>query len=447
MKRNKFLFGFIFTAILSLMMGSCSKEDNVPETTEPRLESLGIADNTKTAVNQSVVFNPFLSSENTDVSYSWVVNGEKTSDQKNYTFTPSSAGTYTIALTVTNSAGSDTQEITIAVYQYLGGLYIINEGTATGTLNYYDPESETFAPQVYSSLNEGKTLGITSQYGTFWNGRIYIVSKDTRPLIGIDAMTLKECAALEGINNARSFCGINETTGILSTASGAYRVTLDPMVLGSLLPGTEETECRDLLFVNGTLFVISKEKGLLIYDTNNDFELKKTVADVQIGLAQTPDGNVWTVKNDNILLKVNPETLETEETTLPNGITIPNNWGVWRSSPFCAAHKENALYFFNYSNGEWGDVNSIYKYKVGDIGSLNAAFATSSQSDDNFYGTFRIDPETDDLYVTSIQSGWGENSKNNRLLVFDGETGAENNRYTYDTQNYWFPSFILFNMQ
>ena len=445
MKRNKFLLGFIFTALLSLTISSCSKDDDGSKVSEPKLESLGIADNTKTAVNESVTFTPSFNSENNEVSYNWKVNGENVSNQESYTFTPSSAGSYQIALTVTNSAGSDTQEVTILAYQYLGGLYILNEGMTTGTLNYFNPESGTFAPQVYSSINEGKTLGVVSQYGTFWNDRIYLVSKDVRPLVSIDAMTLKECSALEGINDARSFCGINENTGILTTASGAYRVSLDPMVLGSALSGTEEKECRDLLLANNKLFVISKEAGLLIYDVNNNFELEKTIADVQIGLAQTPDGNVWTVKGDNTLLKINPETFETEETVLPNGIIIPNNWGVWRSSPFCAAYNENALYFFNYSNGEWGDVNSIYKYKVGDISSLNSAFATSSQSDDNFYGVFRIDPETNNIYITSIRSGWGENSKDNRLIIFDGTTGEEKNRYTYDTQNYWFPSFIIFN--
>jgi len=141
---------------------------------------------------------------------------------------------------------------------------------------------------------------------------------------------------------------------------------------------------------------------------------------------------IWST-HDNLLLKINPYTLEMETITMPKDIKATYNPWAWTQGSLTASKKENALFFVSGIN--------IYKYEIGNINSLNTPLFTVP-SGRMIYGTgMSVNPQNNQVLVTTIV-GYGADSSKNNLYFYDGTTGSLKKNLFYEGM--WFPSMILF---
>lgn len=432
-------------AIMTLW--SCKKEQTPPEA--PQILNFGIvAADTTITLGSNLHLTPKTTVYNENI-YSWELQGKAEATTPDYTFAATKAGVYTLKFTVSNQSGMAEKTVQITVKRFIGGILIVNEGWFghdQGSVNHLDLESKILTPNIYKNNNVPRELGVTTCYGTEYQQNLYFVSKQGRRLVVADMLSMEDRGSIEQFNgggDGRAFAGIDDKTGVITTSEGAYILQINPLSGGSevLLAETKGDQCGGVYATKQHIFVINQEKGLQIFSTGANAVLVKTIPDVSVGIARAKDGSLWAAATTS-LIKIDPSTLATQEIQLPEGVKISNSWGAWNKGSLCASQTENALFFTK--GGTWGGGREIYRYQIGDIGSLSSVFASSSQPDDAFYGSgIGVDPVSGDIVATFVKDGWGDSYSDNRVVVFDGKTGAEKKRINFDY--FWFPAAIMFN--
>lgn len=334
---------------------------------------------------------------------------------------------------------SDNTEIVVPMVgsdadAFKNGFFIINEGQfgSAGTVHFYNSSLNKIKTDVFGAANSGKKLGNTTQFATIYNEKMYLVSKQGAFVV-TDAKTLKETARIEDFNNTvadgRAFCGVNEELGLVSTSRGIYKLNLNPLSLGDKIDGVSG-EVGEMLQYRNHIYALNK--GSIIVINSKTWEIEKTFDKGKSGLTVSRDGMIWST-NDNLLLKINPYTLEMETIAMPNDIKATSNPWAWTNGSLTASKHENALFFV-------GGM-SIYKYVIGDISSLNSPLI-EVPSDKMIYGTgMSVNPINNQVIVTTID-GYGEDAKKNHLYFYDGTTGSLKKNFYYE--GLWFASMILF---
>lgn len=439
MKKKLLLALFALTSIVA-----CNTQSQTPPEA-PSIKDFGIAaTDTTIALGAKIDFAPRVSpgEQNTHI---WMVDDKSVGQNQTYSFSSDKTGHFTIKYAVSNTAGIASHELKVTVKKYIGGYFIVNEGQFgkdNGSVNYYEPKTQTLTERVFAANNPASKLGMTTCYTTQWQGSIYFVSKQDARLISVDALSFQSKGSLSNLSggDGRAFAGVDATWGVVTTSNGAYRVSLNPLAVGDQLDKTSKTQCGGVYVSNDYVFVTLASKGINIYNIKENYKFVKNHPKGAVGFAKSKDGSLW-AGDGNTLVKINPATLDIEDIALPTGVTINNSWGAWNTGGFCAAPTENWLYFTK--GGMWGGGREIYRYKIGDIASLNQVFATSTVADDNFYGSgISVDPKTGDIVATFVKDGFSD-FDDNRLVIFDGATGAEKSRITY--KGFFFPSMILSN--
>lgn len=118
--------------------------------------------------------------------HQWLINGNEVGNDYKYTFSPKSAGKYTITYIINNGVETFRKDFNITVRAYIGGFYIVNEGWFghdNGSVNYFDVENQKLTTNIYKLNNEGLDLGVTTCYGTLWDGKYYFVSNKVDALL------------------------------------------------------------------------------------------------------------------------------------------------------------------------------------------------------------------------------------------------------------------------
>lgn len=423
-------------ALLALpaVFTSCSDDDEVINA--PKIVSLGMSNDTIVDKGTSFTISPKLNTA-AAVAYSWTVNGKEVSTENSYKFEATTAGAYEVVFKANNEAGIDQGVININVRTYFGGFYVVNEGWFghdPGSVNYYN--GKTWSYRVFKENNPGKTLGGTTTDAKMLNNRIYFVSKDSPILIESDLNTFKQESVLEttSVGKANNFCAVNEKWGVLTTSNGAYKVSLNPLGLGALLPGTTTVAHKDIIKAGNYLFIIAPA-GILVYNAA-DATFVKTINKADTGFAQSKDGSLWAARG-NTLIKINPSNLATEEITLSDKVEVNYNT-TYTPSCLCASSTENAIYFVKKDG--WNSKDG-YKY---DIATKTMTKIVSAPTGYSFYGAgLAVNPKNGYVYATFTEDGWGEHYKNNKILVANPQTATLVETIDYSGQ-YWFPSIIKF---
>ena len=142
--------------------------------------------------------------------------------------------------------------------EYTDGVFIVNEdwyGHQNSTINFITNKGE-WIYRIFQKENPGKELGCTSQYGTIYGGKFYVVSKQEKdPGAKITGSRLAVCNAKtmkclkeiqkiatddkgESIADGRSFLGVNEKKGYVGTSKGIYVYDMETMTIGKQIKGT-----------------------------------------------------------------------------------------------------------------------------------------------------------------------------------------------------------------
>lgn len=419
--------------------------DSILKPKAPRIINFGVMGaDTTISQGDKIIFTPTVEvNPLVPTHYKWVVQGDSVANTPTFEFEAKEIQSYNIIFYISNSAGTASHALTVIVKPMTIGFFVINEGwfgNEMGSVSYFNPHTANLITNLYGSANESKELGITTCYGSIWHNKMYLVSKQGRRLVVCDDLTFKELGSIDDLSggDGRAFAGINTTTGVITTSQGAHIINLSPLSMGAILEGTQGDQCGGIYVTDNNILVLSASKGILIYNKST-YALVKQHPKGEVGFAQTIDGSIWAA-HQNTLLQINPITLEISEITMPQDLTINNSWGSWNAGPLCAAINENALYFTKSGSSAGG--SEIYRYKVADINSLNSAFAISSAADDAFYGSgIGVDPTSGDILATMVKEGWADSFKDNRIVLFDGKTGQEKSRKTF--QGFYFPAMIV----
>lgn len=363
------------------------------------------------------------------------------------------------------------------------GLFIINEdwyGHNNSTLNYLLPDAEGgdyWHYRVIEACNDNKQLGATAEAGEIWNGKFYIICKQPKdPGASIaggrinvaDASSMKIEYQLADIDpdggnvDGRSFLGVDEHKGYVSSSNGVWVLDLDSSEIIGKITGTEEEggslysgQSGSMVRSAGKVFVAHQKLGLLVVDPSEDkvadtisFDLVKEGAGIG-SVVVAKDGSLWcsvassTSGNGGTLpylLRVDPETLATEIVDVPSSVYAPaNSWYAWTPDGFCASAVNNSLYW-NGGSSSWDSGSEIFKFDI-DSRSFEKIIDLSEEGDGwSLYGcSMRVSPVSGELYMSLFQ-GYGSQAYIVRRYTADGMKLKD---YPM-IENYWFPSLPVF---
>ncbi|MDR1556872.1 MAG: Ig-like domain-containing protein [Tannerellaceae bacterium] len=243
---------------------------------------------------------------------------------------------------------------------YTSGTFILSSSLQKSILSVLDKKGKP-AYDVYGEANPSLSLDAHTYSVSIFGSNMYIVS-DNRLIIA-DAKKLTQQTSLS-LTDGRSFVGINEQKAYLGTADGIYIVhTGGTASLGQAVTALGD-ETGTMLYSKGCVFAIQKNKGILVINAETN-TVKKTISGDYLFLAQSPDGTVWAGAG-TLLSRINPETLETWNITLPANASLSSDWNDWNARLFFADTRENVLY--------WVHAGNVFKYEIGQPASIEAPF-------------------------------------------------------------------------
>lgn len=331
---------------------------------------------------------------------------------------------------------SDDDTIAPPPGKYDNGFYIISEGNysvAAGDVNFYDYDKDSIYKYAYSAENPGKKLGTsttTMQFGTIYNGKLYLVGKFDGPFVAAHAATLKETGRVDSLpgHDGRAFLGVDDSRGLLSTGVGVYPVTLSTLALGTKISSVDG-EVKDMIKSGNYIFVISAKDGIVALNAG-DYSLAKKLGTAVSGFVQGKDGNVWAASATQ-LKKINAATLAVDSIT--TGFPVYYNEWTYTNSSMVASTTDNAIFIVSGNN-------KVYRY-TGDVASLATPFITLPAGQ-YFYGKgIGYDKTKNYLVLNSNTNIYGADA-NNTIYIYNATTGALQRSKTYE--GYYFPGMAVF---
>lgn len=391
------------------------------------------------------------------------------------------------------------------------GVYILNEdwfGHRNSTLMHLS-ETGQFSYDLIGNNpnNEGKSLGCTSQFAAFYNGRLYVISKQDQDsgessavrggrIVVVDPATHEilfsqdTIFTINGVSAAdgRAFVGVNPHKGYISTSNGIFVFDLDNYTINGRIAGTENpliqggevsntdglgplyhNQCGSMIAAGDYVFAVFQDHGILVIDPTTD-TIKQIFPGCFSTITLSKDQRVWAARNTetdyqsypygmagewwkgNELIAIQPNTLVTdtvnflEEFGLED-VMVEQSWYAWNAGSLCASTIDNSLFFaYNDNVWSWFTRSHIYRYDI-DTNELYEIYDTTA--DDNYiYGAgIRVDPRLDQLWVSCYV---GSNISTNNFVFYaldinlDSETfGIPIATYT-PIKNYWYPAMFLF---
>lgn len=339
-----------------------------------------------------------------------------------------------------------------ATVDYTKGVFMVNEdwyGHNNSTTNYLTRDGKF----VYNNTTE---IGATACFGAAWGNRYYIIAKQAKDggakveggrITICDANTMhiiKQIKDINGNEDGRSFCGVDEHKAYVSTSRGIYTLNLDELTVGAAVKNAdgddaELGECGNMVRLGDYVYATEYGKSLRIIDCNTD-RIVATISSAKVySITMSKDGQLW-VSTDKGISRVNTETNKLETISLPEGINVPaNSYKAWCPDGLCASMQNNVIYWTSASG--WNPT-TIFKY---DIDNNEFAKVVDLTNDANKWvmysaSNLRVDPVTDNLYV-SLFKDWG--SQDYAVRIYDNN-GNQLNEYELTQKNFWFPGMFVF---
>ena len=337
-----------------------------------------------------------------------------------------------------------------ATVDYTQGVFMVNEdwfGHRNSTTNYLTRDGKF----VYNNTTE---IGATACFGAAWGNRYYIIAKQAKDggakveggrITICDANTMriiKQIKNIDGNNQGRSFCGVDEHKAYVSTSKGIYTLNLDEMTVGAAVKNADGGdaklgECGNMVRLGDYVYATEYGKSLRIIDCNND-RIVATITAKVYSITMSKDGQLW-VSTDKGISRVNTESRQLEEIALPSGIGVPaKDTYAWKSDGLCASLQNNVIYW---TASGWNPT-TIFKYDIDNNEFAKVVDLTSDANKWMMYSAsnLRVDPVTDNLYV-SLFKAYG--SQDYAVRIYDNK-GTQLNEYELTQKNFWFPGMFVF---
>lgn len=338
-----------------------------------------------------------------------------------------------------------------ATADYTQGVFMVNEdwfGHRNSTTNYLTRDGKF----VYNNTTE---IGATACFGAAWGNRYYIIAKQAKDggakveggrITICDANTMriiKQIKDIDGNNEGRSFCGVDEHKAYVSTSKGIYTLNLDELTVGDAVKNADGGdaklgECGNMVRLGDYVYATEYGKSLRIIDCNTD-RIVATISSAKVySITMSKDGQLW-VSTDKGISRVNTESRQLEEIALPSGIGVPaKDIYAWKSDGLCASLQNNVIYW---TASGWNPT-TIFKYDIDNNEFAKVVDLTSDANKWMMYSAsnLRVDPVTDNLYV-SLFKDYG--SQDYAVRIYDNK-GTQLNEYELTQKYFWFPGMFVF---
>lgn len=338
-----------------------------------------------------------------------------------------------------------------ATVDYTKGVFMVNEdwfGHNNSTTNYLTRDGKF----VYNNTTE---IGATACFGAAWGNRYYIIAKQAKDggakveggrITICDANTMRIIKQIKDINgneDGRSFCGVDEHKAYVSTSKGIYTLNLDELTVGAAVKNADGGDtnlglCGNMVRLGDYVYATEYGKSLRIIDCNTD-RIVATISSANVySITMSKDGQLW-VSTDKGISRVNTESRQLEEIALPSGISVPaNSNGAWCPDGLCASMQNNVIYWTSVT---W-NILKVFKYDIDNNEFAKVVDLTNDADKWKMYSAsnLRVDPVTDNLYV-SLFKDWG--SQDYAVRIYDNN-GTQLNEYELTQKNYWFPGMFVF---
>ena len=338
-----------------------------------------------------------------------------------------------------------------ATVDYTQGVFMVNEdwfGHRNSTTNYLTRDGKF----VYNNTTE---IGATACFGAAWGNRYYIIAKQAKDngskveggrITICDANTMRIIKQIKDINgneDGRSFCGVDEHKAYVSTSRGIYTLNLDELTIGAAVKNADGGDanlglCGNMVRLGDYVYATEYGKSLRIIDCNTD-RIVATISSAKVySITMSKDGQLW-VSTDKGISRVNTESRQLETISLPEGINVPaNSYGVWCPDGLCASMQNNVIYWTSVT---W-NILKVFKYDINNNEFAKVVDLTNDADKWKMYSAsnLRVDPVTDNLYV-SLFKDWG--SQDYAVRIYDNN-GNQLNEYELTQKNYWFPGMFVF---
>lgn len=338
-----------------------------------------------------------------------------------------------------------------ATVDYTKGVFMVNEdwfGHRNSTTNYLTRDGKF----VYNNTTE---IGATACFGAAWGNRYYIIAKQAKDggakveggrITICDANTMriiKQIKDIDGNNEGRSFCGVDEHKAYVSTSKGIYTLNLDELTVGAAVKNADGGDaglgqCGNMVRLDDYVYATEYGKSLRIIDCNTD-RIVATISSAKVySITMSKDGQLW-VSTDKGISRVNTESRQLEEIALPSGIGVPaKDIYAWKSDGLCASLQNNVIYW---TASGWNPT-TIFKYDIDNNEFAKVVDLTSDANKWMMYSAsnLRVDPVTDNLYVSLFKD---YESQDYAVRIYDNK-GTQLNEYELTQKNFWFPGMFVF---
>lgn len=348
-------------------------------------------------------------------------------------------------------------------FDYTKGAFVVNEdwfGHRNSTVTFLSNDGKW----NYKAVEE---IGATACFGTFYGNKFYAIAKQAKDkgasvtggrITVCNGTTMSIVNQIENIDaskdvDGRAFLGVDERKAYISTSNGIYvfdldneEITGEVTIDGNSISG----ECGNMIRKDDRVYAVSFSKGICIINPETN-EVENVISGSFGSITMSKDGSLWASLfqgSDYVgLAKLNLEEGNAEKISLPDGIGNPvcsYCWGAWNPDGLCASAKENAIYWTTVSGYS---TYTVFKYDI-DQQKFTKFIDLNAETGNTWsiYGcSFRIDPVTDNAYVT-LAEGYTNNYKvrkydnqGNMLAEYPMEADVEPTK-----RNCWFPGMFVF---
>jgi len=285
---------------------------------------------------------------------------------------------------------------------FSNGIFIVNEGlfqTGTGTITYYNPDSNLVKQDVFGMVND-RPLGNIAQSMSIYNGKGYIVVNNAGKVEVVDLATFKSEATITNLINPSQFLAISAQKAYVSDWVGHVAIVdLASNTISKTIPaGTGP----DAMIKSGNYVYVANTGGFSVDSTVTviDFTTDKViktikVGDVPSGLVADGNGRIWVLSKGKgysgwsqagdtpgRLVRIDANTLTVDYTY---------NFTVKDVHPEkLVINKQKSMLYFLYNNG-------IYRFNITSENALPEKIVSRS-----FY-SLDYESKTGYLYVCDVK--------------------------------------------
>ena len=381
-------------------------------------------------------------------------------------------------------------------FTFTNGIIFINEdryGANQGSINYYNYDYNEMEYNVFAFVNPGVKLGVTSQHGQLFGGRLFVVSKQANgnessgSTVGSrlavlngttliqQASILRFGATMDSVYDGRAYCAVNNDKGYISTNAGIFVLDVASMTVSGPIEGTQSSargdynslyydQCGDMVRFGQYVFAVQQGKGLHVIDPQTDAVVTTLPFPDIVTVFVTAGGKLYVASNSREVYDFGTDPFETNFTqidpvtfdikamhNLPEDKGAVCAWGAWHARMLCVDPVAERVYF---NHEEYQNFISSYDFDTREF--IDTLILLPEGVETNWDGTkerqglyasaLSFDPHTGDMVVQTTEAApmyAYQNFNHNWVLFYNVATG-ELKRQVRLQDAYWFPAMAVY---